>query len=57
MKRSDLVGLLKENGWYLKRSGGNHDIYAKDNKRIPIPRHTEIKEGLAKKILRDAGLR
>lgn len=27
MKRKDLVKLLEKNGWYLKRNGGNHDLY------------------------------
>lgn len=27
MKRKDLIDLLKRNGWWFKRSGGNHDIY------------------------------
>lgn len=27
MKRKDLIELLEQNGWYLKRNGGNHDIY------------------------------
>ncbi|WP_349255148.1 type II toxin-antitoxin system HicA family toxin [Acetivibrio sp.] len=27
MKRNDLIKLLEKNGWYLKRNGGNHDIY------------------------------
>ena len=57
MKRSDLVRLLEKDGWSLKRNGGNHDIYAKQGmKPIVVPRHTEIKEKLAKKILKDAGL-
>lgn len=57
MKRVDLVRLLEKDGWYLKRNGGNHDIFAKPGmKPLIIPRHAEIKEGLAKKILRSAGL-
>ena len=27
MKRRDLIKLLEKNDWYLKRNGGNHDIY------------------------------
>ena len=26
MKRRELVKLLEDNGWYIKRNGGNHDI-------------------------------
>lgn len=57
MKRTDLVRILEKDGWYLKRNGGEHDIFAKGTARVVIPRHTEIKEGLAKKILKDAGLK
>lgn len=55
MKRRDLIKLLEENGWYLKRNGGDHDIYAKGNKRIPVPRHKEINEQLAKSIIKNLG--
>lgn len=27
MKTKDLIKLLEKNGWYLKRNGGNHDVY------------------------------
>lgn len=51
MKRRDLIRLLKRNGWFLLRNGTNHDIYAKDGKMEPIPRHAEINELLAKSII------
>ncbi len=57
MKRNDLIRLLEENGWTLKRHGGNHDIYAKNGEREPIPRHKEIDEELAKAIVRRRNLR
>lgn len=56
MKRKDLVKLLEANGWYLKRSGGNHDIYTDGTKSEPIPRHSEINEMLAKGIIKKLGL-
>lgn len=56
MKRRDLVKLLEKNGWYLKRNGGNHDLYT-DGKNIePIPRHPEINERLARSIIKKLGL-
>nr|WP_294577355.1 type II toxin-antitoxin system HicA family toxin [uncultured Anaerostipes sp.] len=56
MKRRDLVKLLEKNGWYLKRNGGNHDLYT-DGKNIePIPRHLEINERLARSIIKKLGL-
>lgn len=57
MKRNDLIRLLERNGWCLKRSGGNHDIYAKGDQREPVPRHSEINERLAKDIIRRRGLK
>jgi mRNA interferase HicA len=40
----------------LVREGGNHTMYknSRTNEAIPIPRHREIKEHLAQKIIRDA---
>ncbi|MBQ1207847.1 MAG: type II toxin-antitoxin system HicA family toxin [Lachnospiraceae bacterium] len=52
MKRRDLIKLLEKNGWYLKRNGGEHDIYTNGRERIPIPRHSEIKERLAQSIIK-----
>lgn len=57
MKRKDLLKLLESNGWYLLRNGANHDIYTNGQKSEPIPRHSEIKEQLAKSIIRRQGLK
>ena len=56
MKRRDLIKLLEKNGWYLKRNGGNHDLYTDGNRIEPIPRQPEIKERLAKSIIKKLGL-
>ena len=56
MKRRDLIKLLEKNGWYLKRNGGNHDLYTDGNRIETIPRHPEIKERLAKSIIKKLGL-
>ncbi len=58
MKRRDLDRMLKQAGWRII-PGGNHDIAMHPQKPeiiIPIPRHREIKEPTAKRILKDAGL-
>lgn len=57
MKRLDLIKLFESNGWWLLRSGANHDIYTNGEKSEPIPRHSEIKEQLAKAIIRRQGLK
>jgi mRNA interferase HicA len=50
MKKSALEKKRVALGWYLKRHGGNHDIWTNGDLIEPIPRHSEIVEILAKKI-------
>lgn len=57
MKRRILIKLLEEKGWYLKRHGGDHDIYTNGIESEPIPRHPDIKERLANKIIKKYKLR
>lgn len=57
MKRRDLIKKLESNGWWFLRSGGNHDIYPNGIKSETIPRHSEVKETLAKAIIRRQGLK
>lgn len=57
MKRRELIKKMIENGWYLERHGSKHDIYTNGEDEEPVPRHTEIDEKLAKKILRRTGLK
>lgn len=57
MKRRDLIKLLEANGWSLFRHGSNHDIYTDGSRSLPIPRHGEIKENLAKFIIRNYKLK
>ena len=54
MKRRDLIAQLEKAGCYLIRHGGKHDIYHNPDtgKTEPIPRHREINERLAKKIIK-----
>ena len=49
--------MLERNGWYLKRNGGEHDIYTNGVEKEAIPRHKEIKENLAKAIIKRRGLK
>ena len=57
MKRKDLIKLFERNGWWFKRNGGNHDIYTNGTDTEPIPRHNEIKENMAKAIIKKRGLK
>jgi predicted RNA binding protein YcfA (HicA-like mRNA interferase family) len=54
MKRTDLIRTLESSGCILIRHGGNHDWYRnpKTGNSQPIPRHREIKEFIAKHILK-----
>ena len=54
MKRRDLVAKLEEAGCALLRHGAKHDIYHNPTtgKSEPVPRHNEVNEFLAKKILK-----
>ncbi len=55
MKRRDLVKKIESFGCLLLRHGGKHDIYhnPKTGATQPVPRHKEINEILARKIIRD----
>ncbi len=55
MKRRDLIKRLGNFGCLLLRHGAKHDIYhnPKTGSTQPVPRHNEINEILARKILRD----
>lgn len=54
MKHRDLIWELQQCGCILLRHGGKHDIYhnPKSGRSEPVPRHREINELLAKKILK-----
>jgi predicted RNA binding protein YcfA (HicA-like mRNA interferase family) len=54
MKRVHLIKKLNSAGCVLLRHGGKHDIYhnPQTGKTEPVPRHMEIDEFLARKILR-----
>jgi mRNA interferase HicA len=54
MKRQDLIRAIEEIGCVFLRHGGRHDWYQNPKTKIsqPIPRHNEIKDLLAKHILK-----
>jgi mRNA interferase HicA len=57
MKRIDLIRKLEEAGCILVRNGGKHDWYRNSQTGVsqPVPRHREVKEVLAKHILKKLG--
>lgn len=54
MKRTDLVRRIESSGCLLIRNGGKHDWYRNPKTGVsqPVPRHKEVKEALAKNILK-----
>jgi mRNA interferase HicA len=55
MKRRDLERKLRIAGCYLKREGSSHSLWINPRTGIAeaVPRHVEIKEPLAQKILKN----
>jgi mRNA interferase HicA len=54
MKRRDLISKLEEMGCIFVRHGGKHDWYQNPITKISqaVPRHREIKEQLARHIIK-----
>ena len=61
MKYSELLRLLKKDGWYGVRQSGSHVIVKHPTKQgsIPVPFHgsKEVKKGLLNAILKQAGIK
>lgn len=58
MKDSDLVKLLKQNGWKVVAIKGSHHKLVKGNKTEIVPVHNkDLPVGLLMKILKRAGLK
>jgi hypothetical protein len=54
MKRTELIRRMEEMGCVLIRHGKRHDWYQNLVTKMaqPVPRHSEIKDSLAKHILK-----
>lgn len=53
----ELIKRLEQSGCTLLRHGGRHDIYhnPQTGRSEPVPRHREINEILARRIIRRLG--
>lgn len=53
------ISHVEKNGWTYLRKIGSHVIYKKGSRTYPVPYHgaKEIGTGLAKKIIREMGLK
>lgn len=58
MKSSELLRLLKKDGWYVERQSGSHLIIRHSHKegQLSLPQHgsKEVKKGLLNAILKVA---
>jgi predicted RNA binding protein YcfA (HicA-like mRNA interferase family) len=54
VKRRDLIRAIEAQGAVFIRHGGKHDWYQNPETKIsqPVPRHNEIKEHLARAVIR-----
>jgi len=61
MKSSELLRILRKDGWYDKRQNGSHIIMVHPTKSgiLVVPDHgsNEVGKGLEKSILKQAGLK
>jgi predicted RNA binding protein YcfA (HicA-like mRNA interferase family) len=55
VKRVDLIRIITQNGAEFVRHGADHDVYRqpKTGKQDAVPRHNEIKEYVAKSIIKN----
>jgi predicted RNA binding protein YcfA (HicA-like mRNA interferase family) len=58
VKRRAFIRELTRAGCHFKRHGGGHDLYInpRNGKVAPIPRHSELKDSLARLIRKQLGL-
>jgi mRNA interferase HicA len=58
MKRSSLLKHLRRHGCVLKREGRGHSLWTNPGTGMveAVPRHTEVGNGLARKICRGLGI-
>ena len=54
MKKRELEAALKRYGWYFLRSGARHDVWTNGEEQESVPRHREINDRLAQKIIKNA---
>lgn len=54
----ECISALEKIGFQVKRQKGSHITLIRDNpyRRVTVPNHREIKSGLLRRIIRDAGL-
>jgi mRNA interferase HicA len=58
VKRREFLRELASAGCHLKRHGKKHDLYVnpRNGRKVPVPRHTELKDSLCRLIRAQLGL-
>lgn len=58
MKRNKVLKHLRDHGCALLREGSSHSWWSNpdQNRRSSVPRHTEIRDNLVRKICKDLGI-
>lgn len=56
MKRYLFEKKIQKAGFNFKEHGGKHDTWKRGTETIQVPRHKEVNERLARRILRDHGI-
>ena len=55
-----LCKVLERHGWFLQRIHGSHHIYSQPGNRailtVPVDGNRDLKRGLLRQLLKDAGL-
>ena len=56
VKRQELESAPRALGWHFLKHGGSHDLWGhpQRTRKLAVPRHKEIKEYLARSLLRQA---
>ena len=57
MKQRDLIKKLEQAGFRFERHGTDHDIYRRGSDIEEVPRHREVNERLARRIMKKWGLK
>jgi predicted RNA binding protein YcfA (HicA-like mRNA interferase family) len=58
VKQKKFINYLEENGCIKVREGGKHSLYknTKTGEMSTVPRHSNIKENICRKICKDLGI-
>jgi predicted RNA binding protein YcfA (HicA-like mRNA interferase family) len=57
LKEAEMQIRILEEAGFISKGGTNHEKFVKGDKLVLVKRHREIEEQIAKRILRQAGLR